>query len=74
MTWYWIAWLILGFGVPEGVALGTGRPQNTLSDTVWRVFQVHSGDARPWHWTFAHLLLACFLLWLTGHFVFRIWR
>ena len=72
MTGYWIVWLVLGFGVPETVALASGHPEWTLSDTVWRVFAVT--DPRPWHWKVAHLILACFMLWLTGHFVFRIWR
>lgn len=73
MTVYWLAWLILGFGVPECYALASGHPQWTLSDTVWRIFQVHA-NPQPWHWTVAHFLLAAFMVWLTGHFVFRIWR
>lgn len=74
MTFYWLAWLILGFGVPEAVGLASGHPQWTLSDTVWQIFQVHPGDPRPWHWRFAHFVLAAFMVWLAGHFVFRIWR
>lgn len=35
MTWYWIAWFVLGFCVPEGVALFNKTKGDTLSETVW---------------------------------------
>lgn len=74
MIWYWLVWLVIGFGVPEAWAIISGHPQYTLSDTVWRIFQVEPLDPTPWHWKFVHFILAAFMLWLTGHFVFRIWR
>lgn len=29
-SWYWLTWLLVGFGVPEGIALAT-NVRNTLS-------------------------------------------
>lgn len=74
MVWYWVAWLILGFGVPEAVALATGHPQNTLSDTVWRLCSVKPHQDNPLAWNAAHILMSMFLVWVLLHFVFRIWR
>lgn len=73
MLWYWLVWLVVGFCLPEFVALGTGHPQWTLSDTVWRIFSVQPHQD-VWQWKAAHFLLAVFMVWLTGHLVFRIWR
>lgn len=70
MSWYWAAWLILGFGVPEGIALGTGHAQWTLSETAWNWFDVLPGQTVR-QWTIVHFLLAGFMTWLTLHLVFR---
>lgn len=34
-TWYWIVWLVLGFVVPEGIALVNKSTGDTLSENVW---------------------------------------
>ena len=73
LTWYWIGWLILGFGVPEGFGLITGRYTWTLSETVWHIFSVDPHQT-VWQWKFTHLVLALFMCWLTAHLAFRIWR
>lgn len=72
MAWYWAVWLLIGFGLPEGIALGTGHPEGTLSDTVWRWFDVVPGQT-PRQWTILHVIMMAFMTWLWFHFVFRAW-
>lgn len=66
MAWYWALWLIVGFGVPEGIALATRHYENTLSETVWRWAAVTPGQPL-WKWTALHLFIALGLLWLWFH-------
>lgn len=73
MAWYWLAWLLVGFAVPEGIALARRRPQDTLSETVWHWCEVTPGNTLV-HWTALHVLVALFMLWLFFHIVFGIWR
>ncbi len=70
--WYWPIWLVGAFGIPEGIGLATGHPEWTLSDWVWKVFDVLPGDTL-WQWTAVHFFLLCFMAWLTMHLVFRLW-
>ena len=76
-TIYWVGiWGLLGFGLPEGIALGTGHPQWTLSDTVWRLFDVLPGQT-PVQWSILHFALFMFMTWLWVHFVLqgvRVWH
>lgn len=68
-TWWWVVWLMVGFGVPEAVALFMHQPQRTLSDHVWA-----AEGSGP---TIVRYLVAAFLVWLTLHMVFkgfRVWR
>jgi hypothetical protein len=69
---YWWVWFLAGFGIPEAIALLSGHPERTLSEFVWRTFQVDSPD--PLRWTFLHYLLAVMMLWLAVHFVWRMFR
>lgn len=73
MAWYWAAWLLIGFGVPETIALVSKRYSNTLSDTVWRWCDVIPGQT-IWQFKAVHMLLLVFLLLLTGHLAFGLWR
>jgi hypothetical protein len=73
MTLYWAAWLLVGFGVPEGIALFTGHGENTLSETVWRWCDVLPGQT-IWQWKAVHFFLLVFMIWLTLHLVLRIFR
>lgn len=73
MAWYWLAWLVLGFGVPEAIELARGDSADTLSDTVWRWFGVTLHQP-PWRWSFLHFVLAALMFWLFFHFVFRLFR
>lgn len=61
---YWLLWLLVGFLVPELVALFT-NPDNTLSDQVWRLIGLNGHDP----WNFARFFVAAFMVWLTLHFV-----
>lgn len=65
-TVWWTVWLVVGFGVPEALALITHNPQRTLSDHVW----VLEGNGP----TIVRYLVAAFLVWLTLHMVFREFR
>lgn len=70
---YWLLWLAIGFGVPEGYAIATKHYQWTLSETVWRWCDTTPGSTLV-HWTALHVLVALFMVWLTFHIVFGIWR
>ncbi|MEU8968177.1 hypothetical protein AB0D11_02680 [Streptomyces monashensis] len=70
--WYWLLWLLVGFVVPETIAL-IRDPKNTLSYAVWDWFGVKAGVPIS-HWTVLHVLLLAFVIWLAGHFAFGIWR
>lgn len=79
MSVYWVlVWFALGFGIPEGIALATGHPENTLSDQVWHIEGLgQNGQSQfmnPAHWTFGHWFVFCGMIWLLGHFVDHIWR
>lgn len=63
---YWLLWVGPLFLIPEFWALFSGHPENTLSDNVWRL--------ETSHWTFGHFFVAAFMLWLTFHFIFRMFR
>lgn len=77
VTLYWtVGWGLLGFGLPETLALATGHPEFTLSDTVWRLFDVLPGQT-PIQWSILHFVLAMAMTWLWIHFVLqgiRVWH
>jgi hypothetical protein len=64
-SWYWLVWLVIGFGVPEGIAL-VRNPRDTLSYQVW--------DLEGTGATFTRFFVAAFLTWLLLHMVFRIFK
>jgi hypothetical protein len=75
MKWYHAFWAVL-FAIGSGfelVALITRNYAWTLSETVWQFFDVMPGQT-IWQWRFVHLLLFAFMVWLTIHFAFRVWR
>lgn len=63
----WLLW-IAAFAAIEFSALGIGRPQDTLSEFVWRIEDVGGP------FTFARYFVAAFCIWLAGHFIFGFWR
>lgn len=66
MSLYWLIWAVVGFGVPEGIALATGNARWTLSEQVWHL---EGTGATFWRWTVCSMLL-----WLLFHMVFRLFR
>lgn len=62
-SWYWVAWIVLGFGIPEGYALATNA-KNTLSWQVW--------DAESFGGLWVRVPVFIFCLWLLVHMVWRI--
>jgi hypothetical protein len=76
---YWIfVWGLLGFCPLEFIALATGHPEWTLSDTVWHIEgygnpRIHQ-TWNPLTWSFGHIAFVLGLIWLFGHFADRIWR
>ena len=70
--WLWVAWIV-SFLVLEFVALGRGRPRDTLSDFVWRLCKVSPGSTIS-HWTFYHLAISVLIGWLWFHFSFGWFR
>jgi hypothetical protein len=73
MSLYWACWILIGFGVPEAIALFTHHPENTLSENAWRWFDVVPGKTIT-QWSIAHFILLFFMLWLFGHMVLGVWR
>lgn len=78
MGWYWLAWIFLGFGIPEGLALIFNK-FDTLSWQFWGLERIdfsHPYQFSDWYWL--HWLIAIFVLvflvWLLGHIDFGIWR
>lgn len=76
--WYWLAWAVLGFGIPETYGL-LKNTQDTLSWQIWgleHVDFVHPFDFAEW--TPVHYLIgivfAVGLIWLLLHLVLGIIR
>lgn len=65
-TVYWLVWIVVGFGVPEGIAIGSGHLERTLSENVWTL----EGNGA----TFFRYFIAAFCLWLFLHMTFRWFR
>lgn len=64
-AWFWLGWLVLGFGVLETIALVTGHPEWTLSYQVWQLEGVGG--------SIVQFILGAFLVWLFGHLVLHLW-
>lgn len=76
MNWwrlYWLLFLLVGFGVPETVALVRSRRDDTLSEAVWHWCQVSPGNTL-WTWSALHIFVALFMLWLFVHLMWGYWR
>lgn len=76
---YWLIWFLASFTAflgPEIYGLCTDA-RRTLSETIWRMEDLHSGESF-WSWSAAHYLFTgVFILvaiWLIGHFGWGIWR
>lgn len=62
-TWLWVIWLAL-FLVIEGFAIFNKAPDDTLSEHMWKWFQIRN---KPRQWTWRRIVLALFLVWLLFH-------
>lgn len=67
----WIAWGII-FVITEGIALADRDRGDTLSEHVWKWFRVKGAMPTKTGWAL-RAILAGFMIWLSGHFVFGIW-
>lgn len=70
---YWLLWGLIGFLVPETIALVRSRRGDTLSEAVWFWCKVTPGNT-VFHWSALHVFAALFMLWLFVHLMFGIWR
>lgn len=77
---YWIVWasvMFVSFAIPEFWALANSRPEDTLSENVWRLEQFLPGQD-IWHWTALHILIGGVLFlvcgWLALHLSAGLWR
>lgn len=67
-SWWWAAWLAIGFGVPEALALARKKTGDTLSEHVWRVAGIKGFKIKRFvKWR--RLALLTLLAWLAGHFL-----
>jgi hypothetical protein len=56
----WIVWIVAFLAI-EFTAIGTGHPQFTLSDYVWKLEQINRA------WTCLRFFIAAFCVWLFFH-------
>lgn len=72
-------WIIIWFGClflgPELYALWK-NPQNTLSYQIWHLegMGLKGLAQNPLNWSFGHYAMAAMMIWLAGHFIFRLWH
>jgi hypothetical protein len=66
---YWAVWFGVAFLGPELYWVAT-KPSNTLSAQVWHLENMQPGVP----WSFAHLMVLFFTLWLLFHFTFGMFR
>jgi hypothetical protein len=74
MSNYTIAWILWGliFLAIEGIALADKDEGDTLSEHIWRWFKVRGAIPTKTGWTL-RLILAGFMVWLSGHMIFGWW-
>jgi len=63
-TFAWVMWLVM-FAVIEGVAIFRKERGDTLSEHIWKWFQIRESK----DWNFRRAALAIFLVWLLVHMV-----
>ncbi|MFE9381788.1 hypothetical protein ACFYMO_00905 [Streptomyces sp. NPDC007025] len=72
-TLSWVTWLA-AFGVIEGLALARKRPDDTLSEHVWRWFAITRRDPQPDGLTrLRRFTLLAGVTWLAAHFLSGGW-
>ena len=69
-TWWWVVWLVVGFGVWEFIAIRRKAPGDTLSETVWRFFCLKGRKAGKSGWCMVRRIgFFAFWIWLSIHFL-----
>lgn len=76
----WLVWFLASFGsflFFEVRALATRHPERTLSDAIWRLEQLRTGQPL-YQWSAGHVLVAgtvtVLFVWLGFHFTLGWWR
>lgn len=76
-NWFWGIFATIGL-LGETYGLASGNYAFTLSETLWRAFDILPGQTfRQWtaaHVLFAVLWLGVVVVWLSGHFILGWWR
>lgn len=80
ITIFWTIWItvsVASFSVVEFWMLAAGRPEDTLSENVWRLEDLVPGQPIA-QWSALHVLfLGVYVLifgWLLAHFGWGMWR
>lgn len=66
MTLYWLLLIVLGFGIPEGIAIAQHRTKDTFSASWWKWLGLYEGKFRMER----RITGAAFFLMLNLHFLF----
>jgi hypothetical protein len=76
VTWftvYWVYWLVVGFGVPEFLALRTKTDGDlnprSLSRNTWMWFAITGKGKGAAAWRIRRLALLVLMAWLSMHFL-----
>ena len=69
-TWYWALWIVVGFGIPEVVAIVRKQRGDTFSEKTWRWFSLHGSKGNLTKWgAVRRFAFLSFWAWLTMHFI-----
>ncbi|HEY5986257.1 MAG TPA: hypothetical protein VIV12_07775 [Streptosporangiaceae bacterium] len=66
-NWYWTLWLLVGFGLYEGIAIGTGHPELTFTHFCGRVFALFPRYKGTRFWRTRRFAALAILSWLLLH-------
>lgn len=66
--WYWIVWLVIGFGIPEAIALARRAEGDTLSEHVRKWFATEPGASGKFV-TLRRVVLLGAMAWLSIHWI-----
>lgn len=64
-TLYWIIWVVVGFLLPEIIALSKPGKGDTLSEQIWMLYDNSTFGK------FATWMVTAFLAWTIVHFITR---
>ena len=67
-SWYWVVWLVIGFAIPEAIALARNKDGDTLSERV-RVWFATEKTPKGKLVTVRRVVLLAAMAWLTVHWL-----